>query len=59
MNYTARYGRAVIKRLGYLLEVLEIKHPVIEKFRNARSSLHCLIHHCRKKEKCSDVGIYR
>ena len=38
-EYTTRFGvKSVIKRLGYLLELLEIETPIIESLREMRSS---------------------
>jgi predicted transcriptional regulator of viral defense system len=50
-DYALRFdSQAVIKRLGYLMEILEIKHPVIEKFQKVRSSSFTLLDPSLPKE---------
>ena len=39
LDYTARFGaQSVLKRLGYLLELLGIESPIVENLRKIRSS---------------------
>jgi predicted transcriptional regulator of viral defense system len=50
-DYALRFdSQAVIKRLGYLLEILKIKHAVIEKFQKIRSNSFTLLDPSLPKE---------
>ncbi len=51
LEYAEKFNsQAVIKRLGFLLELLEIKHPIIEKLQKLRTNSFVLLEPSHPKE---------
>ena len=50
-EYSKKFNsQAVIKRLGFLLELLEINHPIIEKLNKLKTESFILLEPSYKKE---------